>query len=193
MLRVENLNQAFGKHKVLSRISFSLNAGEGMMIQGANGAGKTTLLKVLAGLVKAKSGELTIPASPSLFLPSSFFFHDLTLRENLKFYARLYQTETSRLDHLISVFRLSSFLNREFGVLSLGQKIRGGLARTFLTKTSLYLLDEPLTGLDDESSASLVDFLGALKKEKGSFLVASHDTQRFDGIIDHRLILEKKS
>lgn len=193
ILQVENLNQSYDREKVLHGLSFSLNTGEAMMVTGPNGSGKTTLLKVIAGLIKPNSGSIMGSFFPSVFFPSSFFFHDLTLRENLDFYAKLNGTDSSRINFLISQFGLAPFLHRPFGILSLGQKIRGGLARTFLPDSSLYLLDEPLIGLDEGSVTSFMSFLKESKKSGKSFLVAGHEAAPLQGFADHRLILERKS
>lgn len=187
LLHVTKLSQAYHHKTILKNLNFALNHAEIVTILGRNGTGKTTLLKVLAGLLKPLSGQVG-PSQDhtgiSLFLPDGFLYEDLTLHENLKLYARLGSTDPSWLDEMIERLCLKDFLNHTVRTLSRGQKMRGALCRTFLFDKTLYLLDEPFTGLDQTSIERLVLLLKFLRTRGKTVLLSTHQIDSLLGSSD---------
>lgn len=194
LLSAKNLSQAYEHKIILKDVNLELRQGETVALIGANGSGKTTLLKVLAGLLKPKSGQIHKGPNfkgSSLFLPDHFLYEDFTLLENLNLYAELYQTDLEWKKNLIAQLNLIPFLDEKVRTLSRGQKIRGALCRSFLPKTSLYFLDEPLTGLDKASEENLLRLLHDLRAEGKTILLATHQTEPLQPLADRWWQMEK--
>ncbi|MDO8519083.1 MAG: ABC transporter ATP-binding protein [Deltaproteobacteria bacterium] len=176
---------------VLSNLSFFLNPGEIVLLSGANGSGKTTLIKILAGLIRSFKGQVDFQRGQrSLFLPDALLYGDLTLGENLELFGSLFQTSARLHNECIEAMGIGDILRSPFRDLSRGQKIRGALARTFMADTALTLLDEPLTGLDDEAAARLGTLLAGLKERGKTVLFSTHHEAGFSGIVSRRLRLQ---
>ena len=183
LLTVKNLVYGYTpRFPILKKINFELHPGEIVLLTGANGSGKTTLIKVIAGLLRESSGEMTWGASGggrSLFLPDSLLYHDLTLQENFRLYSALTKTPAAKLEKNIESLALKACLPLPFRTLSRGQKIRGALCRTFLSDVPLYLLDEPLTGLDAESIGRLQEVFASLAAQGKTVLMSAHESAEF--------------
>ena len=194
LLSAKNLSQAYEHKIILKDIDLELWRGETITLVGANGSGKTTLLKVLAGLLKPRSGQIQKGpdfSGSSLFLPDHFFYEDLTLAENLTLYSQLYQTDFQWKETLVKQLNLIPFLDEKVRHLSRGQKIRGALCRSFLPRVSIYFLDEPLTGLDSGSEENFIKLLHDLRSQEKTILLATHQTQPLQGLSDRWWKMEK--
>ena len=169
-LRLVDVGKTFGRHKVLRHVDLDIPAGSFVALMGANGAGKTTLLRLVAGLATPTTGAVTLAgvdlrkAGPGLRRMLGFVSHDgllygdLTGRQNLMFHARMFGVADpeARIEELADVLDLRRVLDRPAGVLSRGNKQRLTLARALMHGPDVLLLDEPFTGLDEESSTRLV-------------------------------------
>jgi branched-chain amino acid transport system ATP-binding protein len=165
MLRVENLEVAYGAIAAIKGISFHVPAGAIVTLIGANGAGKTTTLRTISGLVRAASGEVTLEGKKitnmapheivRLGLCQSpegrMIFPDLTVRENLMMgaYLRKDKKEIARdLEYGFSIFpRLKERMKQAGGTLSGGEQQMLAIARALMSKPRLLLLDEPSLGI----------------------------------------------
>jgi heme exporter protein A len=169
MLEVNNLECIRGDRSLFTELSFSLKSGELLHLLGHNGSGKTTLLRTLCGLIKPNQGVVSwkgknIRRQREEFAEEmQFIGHlngikvDLTAVENLRILCRLDSLDVSD-DELWQALEKMGLYGHEdlaVGVLSQGQKRRVTLARLLLTKSPLWLLDEPFTALDKAA----VDFL----------------------------------
>jgi ABC-type multidrug transport system ATPase subunit len=191
---VSDASQAYQYKKILHNIRLSLFPSQITLLLGPNGSGKTTLLKLLAGFLRPLTGKIehnSKQPSTSLFLPQGSLYQDLSLHENLKLYACLYNTNEEWLQNVISWLELNNLLKQKIRNLSQGQKIRGALARTLLLQAPLYLLDEPLTGLDTHSILSVIKVLQKLKSQNKSILISTHQPEKLESIADHRIHLNK--
>lgn len=188
LLHVTNLSQAYHHKTILKNLSFTLNRAEIVTILGRNGTGKTTLLKVLAGLLKPLRGQIKPSldhTGMSLFLPDGFLYEDLSLMENLNLYAKLGGAALDWQQEMSERLGLHDFLNHPVRTLSRGQKIRGALCRTFLFDKSIYLLDEPFTGLDPTSIEKLVQLFRFLRTRGKTVLLSTHQMDSLWGVSDH--------
>jgi len=169
-------------------VDFSLQGGEALVVTGPNGSGKTTLLRIAAGLTAPASGEVrwrgeaTRPFDPRLRDVVAFNGHwpalkdELTAEENLDAWTAL-TDQRATADAIIAALddvALSRQRRLPVRVLSQGQRRRIGLARLALVKRALWILDEPLTALDNEAVDMLGELLDAHLSGGGVCVAASH-------------------
>jgi heme exporter protein A len=187
---IRGLQRRFGAASVLRRLDLEVERGQCVALFGANGAGKSTLLRTLAGLLRADDGTVEIFGKP---LPADaalrrrigylghepFLYRDLDARENLAYYARLFDVrDASRIETLLDEVGLTRSAERRVGTYSRGMLQRLGLARAILHKPELLLLDEPLTGLDPQGGELLAVILARLVASGVTVLMATHDIDR---------------
>lgn len=193
--------KTFGRVRVLRDVSLRVAAGETVAIFGPNGAGKSTLLRLCATLFEPTAGVLTLfgrrDASAvvrrriGLLSHQSFLYPDLSARENLAFYARLYGLE--RPDRIAETWLdrvgLGDTATRPVRVFSRGMEQRLALARTLLHDPELLILDEPWSALDAGAADLLSGLLRTLRGEGRTLLVATHDFERGLALADRAVIL----
>lgn len=172
-ITVQGLTKSFGNHRALKGIDFEVSRGESVVIFGPNGAGKTTLIKILATIMNPSSGRvlvdnlnlkdhaINIRRSIGIVTHQTFLYGNLTARENLEFYARMYDVpdRQKRIRELVELVGMAHRLNDRVGTFSRGMQQRLSIARALLHRPSLMLLDEPETGLDQEANAMLWEAL----------------------------------
>lgn len=174
-LVADGLSRRFGHRVVLRDLSLSANRGEPLLIVGHNGAGKTTLLRVLAGLLKPTKGNVTYAGRCEMVGHSSMLYDALTARENLVFYARLYnQPAQPRVDELLARLGLERYADRRVETFSRGMVQRLAIARTLLPDPDVVLLDEPTSGLDDAATRTVLEVLHELGSRGRTILIATH-------------------
>jgi heme exporter protein A len=189
-IEVLRLSKRYGPVAALDGIDLTVQAGESVVLLGPNGSGKSTLLRLLATLLHPTAGRLrlfgadaTRPADASLrrrvgFLShQTFLYEHLTGRENLSFYARLYGLPDPEIAarEAIGAVRLSHRQDDRVSAYSRGMQQRLAIARVLLHRPDLILLDEPFTGLDRESSASLEERLRQERLAGRTCVFATHD------------------
>jgi len=186
-LRVVGLAKRFGERRVLRGIDLELASGAALGLVGANGAGKTTLLKCLLDLCAADDGRVEIfglentrAASRArlAFVPESFAPpHYLLGREFLAYTLALAGTRFERpvADRLLAELELETgALDRPVRQLSKGMTQKLGLAACFLVERDLYVLDEPMSGLDPASRVAVKSVLARLNKAGRALFFTSH-------------------
>ena len=175
MVRVERLSRRFGAHQAVAGLTFAVERGELFGLVGPDGAGKTTTLRMLAGVLRPSDGDAWI-ATPAgersvarqpeavkrhlAYMSQRFgLYTDLTVRENLAFYADLYAVPRreleARLERLFAFSGLGPFQARLAGQLSGGMKQKLGLSCALVHEPELLLLDEPTFGVDPVSRREL--------------------------------------
>jgi heme exporter protein A len=185
-------------------VSLECHAGTIVGLLGPNGAGKSTLLGVLSTLIRPTSGRIQygdrtaaawgddLRRHIGVLGHESFLYDDLTAAENLEFFSQLYGLSDGR--HRIGVAldqaRLAGRADERVGNFSRGLRQRLALERALLHEPRLVLLDEPFTGLDDESIAVLVARLRALRGRGAIVVMATHDFDTADGVVDRALCLK---
>ena len=164
-----------GGRVVLRGVSFRVGPGEALVLRGPNGAGKTTLLRTLAGLAPPAAG--TVDAAPDAVAYAGHLDGmkaQLTVAENLRFWARLFAAPPGAAARAAERFALGPLLGRRAAALSAGQRRRAGLARLALTGRPAWLLDEPTASLDAEHSARVAAILRDHLRAGGSAVAATH-------------------
>ncbi|MCL4066782.1 heme ABC exporter ATP-binding protein CcmA [Pseudomonas sp. GX19020] len=174
-LRVENLAVARGGLVVLEGISFTLRAGQALVLRGPNGIGKTTLLRTIAGLQPAISGEVSTPTDGLAYASHADGLKSaLTVDANISFWASVFGTGQTAAGAALERLDLTALRHRAAGQLSAGQKRRLGLARLLVTGRPIWLLDEPTVSLDQAAVALFAGVLRAHLKDGGAALIATH-------------------
>ncbi|MBP9112163.1 MAG: heme ABC exporter ATP-binding protein CcmA [Polyangiaceae bacterium] len=182
-VRCENVSKSFGRQRVLSGIELTFEPGSMTVLAGPNGCGKTTLLSLLGGLVKPTYGRIVwedrsredARTQTAWVGHETMLYADLSARENLLFSAGLFGQPASRVEEALAKFDALAFANRPVRQYSRGQKQRTTLARAFLVKPELLLLDEPTTGLDRNSEALLSSYVQEEKARGVTIVAVTHD------------------
>ncbi len=196
-LQLEFQRYKIGLTTILRDIHFELKRGEVLAILGPNGAGKSTILKLIAGLLKVDgkciilgSGkrEASIKKQIGYLGHETFLYDKLTARENLEFFAELYDASPS-IDSLLASFQLQEAQHQLVQTFSRGMKQRLALTRAMLATPQLLLLDEPFTGLDIDATLLLEDIV-AQQKKICSIILTTHELHRAYEIADKFLILK---
>ncbi|MFL2660356.1 MAG: ABC transporter ATP-binding protein [Alphaproteobacteria bacterium] len=205
-IKTVNLAKSYGKYDVLKNISVELPSNGIFGILGKNGAGKTTFLASLMGLITPSEGEIYIFGksfqknkyeilkninfqSPYVELPKK-----MTVIQNLIFYARLYDVKNfrSKISVLSSDLEINDLLEKNYGMLSSGQKTRVNLCKALLNNPKLLLLDEPTASLDISTSEFIRDYiLNYQKKFKATIIITSHNLVEIEKMCSQIIILEK--
>lgn len=203
-LSIHELSRHFGRRRALSRVSLDARAGEIIGLLGPNGAGKSTLLGIVSTLALPSSGEVKYgdrtwrEHGPGLRSAIGVLSHDLhlyselTARENLVFFARLYGlgNPAAAASEALERTRLGDRANDVVSGFSRGMRQRLALERALLHKPRLVLLDEPFTGLDDASTVALVNRLRELRAGGCITLLATHDLDVAESVLDRAIVLQ---
>jgi heme exporter protein A len=200
---VRRVSRHYGRRRALFEVEASFHAGEIVALLGPNGSGKSTLLGVLATLVRPASGDVrygdrvanewgdALRARIGMLGHDLFLYGDLTARENLEFFGRLHRVADlrPRVDAALQQARLEARGGDRVAGFSRGMRQRLALERALIHDPRLVLLDEPFTGLDDESTSLLVDRLRALRTAGAIVIMATHDFDTADGLVDRAVCL----
>jgi ABC-type multidrug transport system ATPase subunit len=204
-ITVEDVSRHFGRRKALSRITFHAPRGTILGLLGPNGAGKSTMLSLLATLMRPTSGRIRFGrfdadaeeyGSPlrrriGVLGHDLFLYPELTALENLVFFAGLYAVPDARAAATAALVRagLADRAGDPVGSFSRGMRQRVALERALIHNPRLVLFDEPFTGLDDASAAALVGRLKALQRDGAIVVVATHDLDLAEGLLDQAVFL----
>ena len=202
-IAVAGVSRHYGRRRALSRVSFDCAAGQIVGLLGPNGAGKSTLLSVLATLAAPSAGSVRYGAvtagegSAALRARIGFLSHDLQLypelsaRENLEFFGGLHGLDDPRRRAAEALARagLDDRADDVVEGFSRGMRQRLALERALLHDPRLVLFDEPFTGLDEASCGKLVERLRALRAGRRIVVLATHDLDVVDGLLDAALLL----
>ncbi|SVA15543.1 uncharacterized protein METZ01_LOCUS68397 [marine metagenome] len=188
-VHARSLEKSFGEWPVLWDLDLSVPWGQTLVLFGANGAGKTTLLRILATHVRADHGSVAVAGHNLRTRPEevrrrigvvghrSLLYDDLTCRENLIYYGRLFglKDHKSRVDEVLEKVRLDSRADHRVRTLSNGMQKRASIARAILHEPDVLLLDEPEAGLDRESVSILGTLLAEWADSGRSVVMTTHD------------------
>ena len=207
IIEVEQLSKVYGALPALKGLDFSVTRGECVALLGANGSGKSTLLRLLSGLSKPSAGTvriggwelpreaMAIRAQIGLVAHRPLLYENLTARENLAFFGRMYgmqrtdrEARGKTLLRQVGLARRADTLVRTF---SRGMKQRLSIARALLHGPDVLLLDEPYSGLDRSAADSLDALLAAAQQEERTIILSTHQLERLPPAAGRALILSR--
>jgi ABC-type multidrug transport system ATPase subunit len=202
-VEVVDVSRHFGRRRAVSHVTFTARAGGILGLLGPNGAGKSTLLALLATLLRPTSGVIRFgaldPDSDAAELRGRigilghdlFLYPELTARENLAFFAGLYRRPDPGhvAQQALGHAGLADRADDPVSSFSRGMRQRVALERALIHEPRLALLDEPFTGLDDASAAALVRRLGTLRDSGAIVILATHDLDLAEGLLDEAVFL----
>ena len=194
---LRDLGRAYGERVALAGVTLELPRGATLAVFGANGAGKTTLLRVLATLLRPHAGTAavlgaTLPREAwavrgriGLLGHEPLLYRDLSVRENLRFHARLHGVGEGRAAALLDAVGMARRADEPVRALSRGMAQRVAICRALLHEPELLLLDEPLANLDPGAAGAVAPLIG---RESGAARVLiSHDVEL--GLAEADLVL----
>ena len=191
VINVSSVSKAFTSRSVLDKIDLEVNKTQSVCLCGANGVGKSTLLRIIAGLLEPDAGSIELggydlrnhPDKAGLqlgvVLHKSMVYPELTVRENLLFFANLYGLKDvrARVEELLEDVGLTAYRYDRAEILSRGLLQRLAIARALVHRPVILLADEPFTGLDAEAGRHLVDVLNHFTDNGGSVVMTTHDVR----------------
>lgn len=207
MIEVCNISKSYGSHEVLHDVSFTLNKGEITAFLGPNGAGKSTTMNIIAGVISATKGQVSINGEDIQENPQKIkqgigylpeynpLYEDMYVKEYLEYAAHIYLPKAEvkqRVDEMIQVVSLESEYRKKIHSLSNGNKQRVGLAQALIHNPDILILDEPSNGLDPNQQANMMELIVELGKSK-VVLYSSHRFDDVSNIASRYLVLNKGS
>ena len=205
ILEITNLHKSFGDFKAVNNVNLHVNKGDIYGFLGPNGEGKSTTLRMVLGLIKPTSGNITINGK-NISCSNRKFLNDIVaLIEKPDFYKNL-----SALDNLKILFKMSKLKNnkrifevlnevdlwekrnQKVGGFSQGMKQRLGIAQTLLHEPSLIILDEPSNGLDPQGQGDMRDLILRINKQMQiTVIISSHILSEIEKIANRMVVINK--
>lgn len=186
-IEVNNISKHYGKVQALNNVSFSVKKGEVFGLIGPDGAGKTSMYRILCSLLLPDNGTAIVDGFDVVqqmkeirkrigYMPGKFsLYQDLTIEENLKFFATLFNTTIEEnYDSIKAIYsQIEKFKNRKAGALSGGMKQKLALCCSLIHQPSILFLDEPTTGVDPVSRKEFWEILAQLKERDITIIVST--------------------
>lgn len=207
LIELRALSKAYDLRPVLRKLDLDIMRGECVALLGANGSGKSTLLRLLAGMSKPTSGSITVGgwdmpreagavrSQIGLVSHKALLYENLTARENLRFFARLYNLPTTQRDQwiadLLARVGLAKRADDRVRAFSRGMQQRLSIARALLHNPAVLLLDEPYTGLDQEGAAALDVLIREANSEGRTIIMTTHELERAARLATRVIILSR--
>lgn len=207
LIETQSLVKAYDLLPVLRKLDLSITRGEFVALLGPNGSGKSTLLRLLCGLSKPTAGVIRIGgwelpdeayavrAQIGLVSHKSLLYDNLSARENLVFFARLYNLPSEsieeRIRDLLGQVGLAKRAHDRVRTFSRGMLQRLSIARALIHNPEILFLDEPYTGLDQDASAVLDTLLRASQAAGRTILMSTHDLNRAAALPTRVIILSR--
>jgi thiamine transport system ATP-binding protein len=208
VLEVSNLSVSFGDTVIVDNVSLVVPTGETLAITGPSGIGKTTLLHAICGIVRTTHGTVHIDDSDITTLPThkrgiglvsqtGDLFPNMTVSQNIEFGLRITRMpktdRLARINELLELVNLRHLAHRNVAELSGGEARRIALVRALAPRPQVLLLDEPLSGLDQETHDALMsDLARVLKQTATTALLVTHDHSEADFLADTTFVFPHK-
>ena len=197
MIKIVELHKSYMTKKALRNVNLEFQSGKIYGLLGPNGSGKTTLMKVIADLHQQNEGEILICGEkPShktrafvAFMPTENFIYGwMKVKEALQFYKDMYQDfDMERAEELIQFMELDK--NQKVASLSTGQKARLKITLTICRRAKIYMLDEPLNGLDPISRTKIKECIIDQFDSEGVMIISTHLVNEVEQILDEVIFI----
>jgi len=203
MVKISHLTKKYKNIKALDDLSLEIKKGTIFGLLGVNGAGKTTLLSILNGLINFDEGEIYVDGmklsqekkkikSISSIIPQHLaFYENLSVKENLDFFADIQNASQEDYTKAVEVNSLSSLLSKKASTLSGGQKRRLNIAIGLLNNPQIIYFDEPTVGIDPKSRNEILDSIKNYKKLGITVVYTSHYMTEIEKICDEVAIISE--
>ena len=206
-IQFNHVTKAYGDNTILNDISFEIEKGKFYTLLGPSGCGKTTILRLIAGFEKASSGDIyfdearinDVPPNKrkvnTVFQDYALFPH-LNVFENVAYGLRIKKEDEdsikTKVREALQLVKLADFENRDIKDMSGGQRQRVFLARALAQEADIYILDEPLAGVDMKTERIIMDLLKELTKENKTVIVVHHDLQTVEAYFDEVVFINQE-
>ncbi len=199
LLVIKDLNKEFGKKKVLKDINITLSGGKIIGLLGKNGAGKTTLIKLINDLLTPTSGEILVNGKPIgveskriiSYLPERTYLNkDMKVSEVIELFKDFYDNfDEKRAKKLLKDLDLD--INQKLTKMSKGMQEKVQLVLVMSRNADLYILDEPLGGVDPATRDYILDTILSNFKEGASVVISTHLISDIERILDEVVFIDK--
>lgn len=201
VLKVTNLTKMYGNKAALSNVSLELGSGKILGMLGPNGGGKTTFLKTVAGLIKPSSGQVLIDGKePGVYTKSivsylpdaSYLYKWMKIKDAVEFFKDFYSDfDENKARELLSFMKLEG--KQKVTALSKGMTEKLNLSLVLARKAKLYILDEPLGGVDPAARDKILDAILQNYNPEGSMIVTTHIVADMERLFDDVVFLNNGS
>lgn len=199
ILEIRNLDKNYGKYEILKDVDLSLDKGKIIGLCGPNGAGKTTLIKILAGLLRDYKGEISVGGHPIgyaskamiSYLPDLNYFDDnITGKRAIVLYNDMYP-DFDRQIFVDLLERMKLDINMPLKKMSKGMKEKFQLALCLSRQAEIYLIDEPIAGVDPASRDLIIETILGTYNEDALMLISTHLIQDIEPVLDEVIFLKE--
>ena len=188
MILVRGLSVERSNKKIFENINLSLGYGKIILLKGKNGSGKTTLLKTIINIIEPSSGSIYWKGKPLKKNLYEFYNHityigdkttslrQLSVRENINIWKKIFLSKTDKfqIENILKTMKLDRYLNQKVNELSFGETKKLELLRLILEDKKIWILDEPLSNLDQETIDILTQTFQDHRSKEGSIIFSSH-------------------
>lgn len=185
---VKDVWKMLGYKWVLKQVSLNIPKGVLAFLFGPNGAGKSTFLKMVGGLWRPTNGDIKVlglnPLSSEakhllgIVLHENTLYDELSVSENLSFYRKFYKSDGARFEAIVELLGIDRVLNKKIRELSFGWRRRVNIARALINSPEVFIVDEPLTGLDKGGRRAIVDILNEIIGRGGTVIAAAPSVEK---------------
>jgi ABC-2 type transport system ATP-binding protein len=203
IIELKSVSKKFADQLVLADVSMTVKEGEIVGLLGPNGSGKTTMIRLMNGVIKPTSGELSVNGmnpqhdgeelrkNCGILTENAGLYHEMSGIDNLIFFAKLYgHYDKIQIANLLDEFELAEHKHKKVGTYSTGMKRRLGIIKAILHKPRILFLDEPTNGLDPEGIKLVLKFIKELNEREGTTIfLCSHILHQLENICEHYLFL----
>lgn len=206
LISLHQVSKRFGYRTILENIDLEVFPTDCLLFLGNNGAGKTTLLQIISFLMRPSAGEiffkgenyrkasLELRRAIGMISHESRLYGDLTAEENLKLFGTLYSIKdvSSEIERVLKAVELEYAQHLPVHTFSRGMSQRLAIAKVMLCRSELLILDEPYTGLDENSMARFQKYLKAYREEGGTILLVTHQFSLGLEVANRVLVIQQK-
>lgn len=197
LLQVENLSKNYGKKEALKGINFNIEEGKIIGLLGPNGSGKSTLIKIINGLIEPSSGSVKVRGNePGIetkkivaYLPERTYLNDwMKVKDLIEFFVDFYEDfDKSRALDMLAQLKIN--VNERLKTMSKGTKEKVQLILVMSRQADIYILDEPIGGVDPAARDYILKTIIRNYSEKSSIIIATHLIQEIENICDEVIFL----